>query len=297
VKAILVGLLRACDFDVERAQNGIIYLDEVDKIAAAGDSNLDVGGESVQEELLTILEGTIISVPKDGNKRSQGESIEIDTTNILFILGGAFGKLGEIVARRKRSEKSAIGFGADVQAKETDFSHHQKDAQAKDYIDLGFLAEFIGRLPIRLTVETLTVEQLERILVEPKKALVTQKVLLLSSTTDLRFTKGALRAIAEEARKAGTNGRALREIMEEVLAPVIFDEPKLAIVDADMVKNRKAETEARNKLEAGKTAAYDSSNIIEDGDVEAVREQAEASAREGNKPDRRVPALAQKQVG
>src|SRR5262249_44815824 len=182
----LVGLLRACDFDVERAQNGIVYLDEIDKIAAAREAtSLDVGGESVQEELLTILEGTVISVPKDGSKRGQSEMIEIDTTNILFILGGAFAELGEIVARRKAEEKTRIGFGGDPQAKETDFSRHHKDAEGRDFIKLGMIPEFIGRLPIRLFVETLTVNQLERILLEPKKALVPQKVLLLSPKTDL----------------------------------------------------------------------------------------------------------------
>jgi|GEM_PF-391007 len=247
VQAVLVGLLRACDFDVERAQNGIVYLDEIDKIAACADSSLDVGGQSVQEELLTILEGTVISVPKDGNNRGKSEMIDIDTTNILFILGGAFAALGEIVSRRKADEKSSIGFGAEVRAKETEFSKYQKDADAQDLVKFGLIPEFVGRLPIRLVIETLTVDQLERILVEPKKALVGQKVLLLSATTDLRFTRGSLRAIAEDALKSGTNGRALREIMEQVLAPVVFNEPKVAIITADMVKNRQAETDAQNK--------------------------------------------------
>lgn len=295
VQSILVGLLRACDFDVERAQKGIIYLDEIDKIAAAGDAtSLDVGGESVQEELLTILEGTVISVPKDGNKRSQGESIEIDTTNILFILGGAFTELGEKVYRRKTS--SSIGFGATLREKETDFSKYQKDAEPADYIKCGMIPEFIGRLPIRLVVETLTVNQLERILVEPKKALVKQKVLLLSASTDLRFTRGALRAIAEEACTSGTNARALREIIERVLAPVIFEEPKVAIITAELVKNSRVETAAQN--ERDEAVAHDSDYVIDDDDVERVREQAQAAAveRQARAGDRQLPALVQKRA-
>lgn len=297
VKEILLGLLRACDFDVERAQNGIIYLDEVDKIAAAREAtSLDVGGESVQEELLTILEGTKISVPKEGGKRSQSEMIEIDTTNILFILGGAFGELGEIVYRRKASERNSIGFTGDVREKETDFSKYHKDAEAQDFIKLGMIPEFIGRLPIRLSVETLSVPQLERILVEPKKALVTQKALLLSATTELRFTRGALVAIAEEAKKSGTNGRALREIIEQVLAPVIFEEPKVAIITAEMVKNRKVETEAQNRLDDGVTASEGNPYVVDDEDVERVREEAviAADAKAGHRRDRQVPAVLQK---
>lgn len=278
VNAILFGLLRAADFDVERAQKGIIYLDEIDKIAAAGDStSLDVGGESVQEELLTILEGTVVSVPKDGNKRSQGEMIEIDTTNILFILGGAFTRLGEIVYRRKAG--SGIGFGATLREKETDFGKYQKDAGPEDFIKCGMIPEFIGRLPIRLVVETLTVNQLERILVEPVKALVPQKVLLLASTTNLIFTKGALRTIAEEARTTGTNARALREIIEQVLAPVIFEEPKVAIITADMVKNRKAEIASEGH---DVPVIHQSACVIDDGDVERVRAAAvEKEAKAG----------------
>ncbi len=305
VQAVLVGLLRACDYDVERAQNGIVYLDEIDKIAASAETSLDVGGESVQEELLTILEGTVISVPKDGNNRGKSEMIEIDTTNILFILGGAFAALGEIVSRRKADEKTSIGFGAEVRAKETEFSKYQKDADAQDLIKFGMIPEFVGRLPIRLVIETLTVDQLERILVEPRKALVGQKVLLLSATTDLRFTRGALRAIAEDALKSGTNGRALREIMEQVLAPVIFNEPQVAIITADMVKNRQAETEAQNKLDAGVTASSESSYVIDDDDVEAVRESASAAATARDRKNRTrqlpmviplAPAVVQKRA-
>jgi len=280
VQSILVGLLRACDFDVERAQNGIIYLDEIDKIAAQGDGNLDVGGESVQEELLTILEGTVISVPKDGNKRSTGEHIDIDTTNILFILGGAFVGLDEIVSKRIASDGPTIGFGADVRPKGEDKSGCLKQATAADFIKYGMLPEFIGRVPKRLVIEALSVDQLERILIEPEKALVVQKRLLLLSTTDLRFTKGALRAIAEEAHKTGTHGRALREIVEQVLEPIVYNEPAVAIITAEMVANRNAEIEAINREDDGVTATAKHDFIVEDDAVEETLATAQAEAQE-----------------
>jgi ATP-dependent Clp protease ATP-binding subunit ClpX len=281
VNSILVGLLKACDFDVERAQNGIIYVDEIDKIAASGDSSLDVGGESVQEELLTILEGTVVSVPKNGNNKSSGEYIEIDTTNILFIVGGAFVRLGEIVARRLATERgSSIGFGAQVRSKDEDPGHFQKQAVAKDFVDFGMIPEFVGRLPKRLVIETLSVDQLERILVEPEKALITQKRLLLASTTDVRFTAGAIRAIAEEAHKTGTHGRALREIVEQVLEPIVFDEPEVAIITAAMVLNRGAEIEATNREEDGVKVAVERDYIVADDQVEVVRKAALAVVQE-----------------
>jgi ATP-dependent Clp protease ATP-binding subunit ClpX len=275
VNVLLVGLLKTCDFDVERAQNGIIYIDEIDKIASAGDSSLDVGGESVQEELLTILEGTVVSVPKDGNNKSSGEYIDIDTTNILFIVGGAFVKLGEIVELRLASQRgSSIGFGADVRSKEEDVSRFQKQAIAKDFVAFGMIPEFVGRLPKRLVIETLSVDQLERILVEPEKALITQKRLLLASTTDVRFTAGALRAIAEEAHKTGTHGRALREIVEQVLEPIVFEEPDVAIITAAMVLKRGEEIEATNREDDGVKVAVARDYIVADDKVEEARETA-----------------------
>lgn len=280
VQAIIYGLLAACDFDVERAQNGIIYLDEVDKIAAVGDGHLDVGGESVQEELLTILEGTTVSVPRDGNKKGNGERIEVDTTNILFVLGGAFTGLDKIVEKRLASGGSKIGFGADVRAKEEDTSHCLSQVTAADFVEFGMIPEFIGRIPKRLVIEKLTVDQLERILVEPDKALVAQKRLLLAAATDLRFSRGALRAIAEEAHKTGTHGRALREIVEQVLEPIVFDEPAVAIITAEMVTNRNAEINAKNREDDGVKVSAERDFIVDDNDVERVREEAEAAARQ-----------------
>lgn len=280
VQSILVGLLRACDFDIERAQHGIIFLDEIDKLAShETGGEFDVRGKAVQEELLTIIEGTKISVPKDGNKKSSGEHVEMDTTNILFILGGAFSGLGEVIARRMASAKTKIGFGASLRDKDEDASSYVKFATAEDFIAFGMIPEFVGRLPKRLAIETLTVAELERILLEPKKALIPQKRFLLASTTDLHFTRGALRAIAEEAHKAGTNGRALLEIVEQVLEPIVFAEPEVAIVTAEMVLNRNAEIMATNRETTAVTAAAPAF-IVDDDAVEHTREVATAAAGE-----------------
>ncbi|MBU6455559.1 MAG: AAA family ATPase [Cyanobacteria bacterium REEB67] len=267
VQSLLEGLLRACNYDMNLAQNGIIYVDEIDKIAGhdMGGSK-DVGGEAVQQELLTILEGTKIRV--DGPSGKRGDEVEIDTTNILFIAGGAFVGLGDIVAQRVKSSKGTkIGFGATLEVKEEDKNHYQNQANAADFKRFGMIPEFIGRMPKRLFVEALTVEQLERILLEPKKALVAQKRLLLAATTDLRFTRGALRQIAEDAALTGTHGRALAEIMEAVLEPIIFEQPAIAIITAEMVKNRNAEIGGQNVAEE-RPAMPDF--IVDDDTVEAT---------------------------
>ncbi len=234
----------------------------------------------MQEELLTILEGTVVSVPKDGSNKTSGEWIEIDTTNILFIVGGAFVELGEIVSRRLASERgSSIGFGAKVEAKEEDKSRFQKLATAADFIKFGLIPELVGRLPKRLVIETLTVNQLERILVEPDKALIMQKRLLLASTTDVMFTEGAIRAIAEEAHKIGTHGRALREIVEQVLEPIVYDEPEVAIITAAMVINRNDEIEATNREDDGVKVELKRDFIVPDDKVEEARTAAVEAAQ------------------
>lgn len=243
VQSVLSGLLRSCNFDVERAQTGIVFIDEIDKKARNSGSQLDVGGKSVQEELLTILEGTKISVPG----KNKGETIDIDTANILFIVGGAFVGLGEIIQERMSSNGASIGFSANLRDKNEDTNSYLKHVNAADYVKFGLIPEFIGRLPHRLFIETLTVDQLERILTEPKKALLLQKRILLAGTTDIRFTRSALRAMAEEAHKIGTNGRALREIVEQVLEPVVFDEPKEIVISQEMVRNRRQEIAATNE--------------------------------------------------
>jgi len=293
VQEILAGLLRNCDWDVARAENGIIYLDEIDKIASNGETSLDVGGESVQEELLTILEGTVVTVPKEGTKRQQNDTVDIDTTNIMFVLGGAFVRLGEIVAQRKADAGSKIGFGAEVKAKETEFSKFLGDATVEDFIKFGMIPEFMGRVPIKLVIEALTVDQLERILTEPTKALVKQKRLLLAPTTDLIFTKGALKAMAEAAHKTGTHGRALREIVEEVLEPVVFEEPAVAIITTEKVNNRKAEIKSQNAADRAVKPAASLDYVIDDEAVDGRLEEATAAAQvraEAN-ASRRVPVV------
>ncbi len=247
VQSVLSGLLRACDFDGERAQTGIIFIDEIDKKATNSGSQLDVGGKNVQEELLTILEGTKLNVAG----KNKGESIEIDTTNILFIVGGAFVGLGDIVKQRLSSKGASIGFSAELRRHDEDTNNYLKFVTAADFIKFGIIPELVGRLPVRLFIETLTVKQLERILTEPTKALLEQKRTLLAGTTDLKFTCGSLRAMAEEAHKIGTNGRALREIVEQVLEPVVFSEPKEFTITENMVRNRRQEIAASNLEEDG----------------------------------------------
>ena len=276
VQSVLSGLLRACNFDVERAQMGIVFIDEIDKKARNSGAQLDVGGRSVQEELLTILEGTKISVPG----KNKGETVEIDSTNILFIVGGAFVGLGEIVQQRLSSGGASIGFSAELRRKEEDTNTYLKLVTAADFVKFGLIPEFVGRLPKRLFIETLTVDQLERILTEPKKALLLQKRILLAGTTNVKFTRGAIRAMAQDAHKIGTNGRALREIVEQVLEPVVFAEPKEVVVTEAMVINRHAEIAATNEDTADNGPKQKPDFIVEDDSLDtaqtspAVREAA-----------------------
>lgn len=260
VQSVLSGLLRACNYDVELAQTGIVFIDEIDKKARNSSSQLDVGGRTVQEELLTILEGTKIAVPG----KNKGETIEIDTTNILFVVGGAFVGLGEIVQQRLSSGGASIGFSAELRKKDEDTNSYLKFVTAADFVKFGLIPEFVGRLPKRLFIETLTVEQLERILTEPKKALLLQKRILLSGTTDIKFARSAIRAMAEEAHKIGTNGRALREIVEQVLEPVVFAEPKEVVITRQMVNERQKEIASSNSDDADNNQPKKVDYVIED---------------------------------
>lgn len=294
VHGILTGLLRVCEWDVERAQNGIIYLDEIDKVTSHDTGGqIDVRGRAVQEELLTILEGTKVAVSKDGKRG--GEQVEIDTTNILFVVGGAFTGLAEMIQSRKSSGSSGIGFGARLKDKAEDTANLLRHATAEDFFKFGLIPEFVGRLPKRLAVRTLTIEELKRILVEPKKALLAQKRLLLKPHTDLRFTEGAVTAIAEEAHKTGTNGRALLEIVEQVLDPVVFDAPARALITAEMVYNRSKElAEHDSESEGPDLRAYDfivsdsdsdsNSNSNSDSRSEKELSQATTGERSGKLP-------------
>jgi len=229
VENILVSLLQAADYDIELAEKGIIYIDEIDKIARKSDSpslTRDVSGEGVQQALLKIIEGTIASVPpKGGRKHPQQELVRINTSNILFICGGAFVGLDTVIKRR--SGPKSIGFGAKVVAEaKKEFGEVIEDIQPEDLLKFGLIPELVGRLPVIATMSELSEEDLVRILKEPKNALTKQyqKLFELEGIT-LRFTSGALQAIAAKALQRKAGARGLRSVMEAAMLEVMFELP------------------------------------------------------------------------
>jgi ATP-dependent Clp protease ATP-binding subunit ClpX len=247
VETVIQKLLQKCDYDVKKAEKGIVYIDEIDKVSRKSESRSitrDVTGEGVQQALLKLVEGTVASVaPAGGRKHPNQEFLQVSTKNILFVCGGAFNELDKIV--RERSEKSGIGFGAEVKGKDEkkNFSEVLKDLEPDDLIKYGLIPEFVGRLPTVATLDELDEKTLIQILTEPKNALTKQySKLLKMDNVEVEFREDGLKEVAKQAIKRKTGARGLRAVLEKVLLDIMYEIPSLegvvkVVVDANCIKS------------------------------------------------------------